>query len=67
MRARFAFRVIAIVALVTLVLVAASLAGAGSDKLPRCADVKCKDIGCPADVLCVSGGKVKTCADVCGH
>jgi hypothetical protein len=34
-------------------------------KLPKCASVKCRDIGCPADVLCVSGSKVQTCADVC--
>jgi hypothetical protein len=37
-------------------------------KLPKCASVKCRDLGCPADVLCVSGSKVQTCADVCsGH
>jgi hypothetical protein len=37
-------------------------------KLPKCAQVKCRDLGCPADVLCVSGAAVKTCADVCnGH
>ena len=34
-------------------------------KLPKCASVKCQAIGCPADVLCVSGSKVQTCADVC--
>ena len=37
-------------------------------KLPKCASVKCRDIGCPSDVLCVSGSKVITCADACnGH
>ena len=57
----------------TLVL-ALALAGFGfgvqalAAKLPKCATVKCQDIGCPADVLCVSGSKVKTCAEVCaGH
>ena len=56
-----------------LVLAAAAAAfglaaATSSVKLPKCADVKCKAIGCPADVLCVAGGNVKTCADVCnGH
>jgi hypothetical protein len=37
-------------------------------KLPKCASVKCRDLGCPSDVLCVSGSKVISCADVCnGH
>jgi hypothetical protein len=41
---------------------------AASAKLPKCASVKCRDIGCPADVLCVSGSRVQTCAEVCaGH
>jgi hypothetical protein len=41
---------------------------ASGAKLPKCAEVKCRDLGCPADTLCVSGTKVKTCADVCnGH
>jgi hypothetical protein len=45
-----------------------ALAAEVSIKLPKCASVKCRDIGCPADVLCVSGSKVQTCADVCaGH
>jgi len=39
-----------------------------SAKLPKCASVKCRDLGCPSDVLCVSGSKVISCADVCnGH
>ncbi|HEX5042319.1 MAG TPA: hypothetical protein VFV75_05410 [Candidatus Polarisedimenticolaceae bacterium] len=38
---------------------------AAGAKLPKCASVKCRDLGCPADVLCVSGSKVQTCADVC--
>ena len=38
---------------------------AAQAKLPKCASVKCREIGCPADVLCVSGSKVQTCADVC--
>jgi hypothetical protein len=37
-------------------------------KLPKCAQVKCRELGCPADVLCAAGAAVKTCADVCnGH
>jgi len=37
-------------------------------KLPKCAAVKCHEIGCPGDVLCVSGSKVITCAVACyGH
>ena len=35
-------------------------------KLPKCATVKCRELGCPADVLCVSGSKAQTCAEVCG-
>lgn len=38
-----------------------------ASKLPKCASVKCHDIGCPADVLCVSGSKVISCAQVCGN
>ena len=38
---------------------------AADAKLPKCASVKCREIGCPVDVLCVSGSKVQTCADVC--
>lgn len=38
---------------------------AGGSKLPKCSAVKCRDLGCPADVLCASGAHVKTCADVC--
>jgi len=34
-------------------------------KLPKCSSVKCRDLGCPADVLCVSGAHVKTCAEIC--
>ena len=41
------------------------LTWAGDAKLPKCAAVKCRDIGCPADVLCVSGSKVITCAAAC--
>lgn len=66
MRTRLASSGIALVAFATLALGAVTLAGPGSDKLPRCSEVKCKDIGCPADVLCVSGAKVKSCAEVCG-
>ena len=58
-----------VVVLVTLGSIAAgATALASGSKLPKCAAVKCRDLGCPADVLCVSGSSVKTCADVCnGH
>jgi len=54
----------------TLVFAAAALAvglaaAAAGAKLPKCAQVKCRDLGCPADVLCASGSTVKSCADVC--
>ena len=49
-------------------IAAGAAALASGSKLPKCAAVKCRDLGCPADVLCVSGSSVKTCADVCnGH
>jgi hypothetical protein len=60
MKRRFVFAAV-------LVIVAAtgaySLASAA--KLPKCATVKCRELGCPADVLCVSGSKVQSCAEVC--
>lgn len=37
------------------------------DKLPKCAGQLCKDVNCSPDVLCVSGTKVKTCAEVCNN
>lgn len=47
----------------------ASAAGAfaltWNQKLPKCSGQLCRDAGCSADVLCVSGSKVKSCADVC--
>jgi len=54
----------------TLILAAATLAFgfaavASGAKLPKCAQVKCRDLGCPPDVLCASGTTVKSCADVC--
>jgi hypothetical protein len=58
------------VAVMAMSAIASGLAAiaARSAKLPKCAAVKCRDIGCPSDVLCVAGGSVKTCADVCnGH
>ena len=36
-----------------------------SQKLPKCSGQLCRDAGCSPDVLCVSGSKVKNCADVC--
>ena len=56
-----------------VVVAAVAMAGAavlafagGSDiKLPKCSMTMCRSVGCAADVLCVSGAHVKTCADVC--
>ena len=43
-------------------------ASVSAAKLPKCSSVKCRAIGCPSDVLCVSGSKVITCAEACsGH
>jgi hypothetical protein len=56
--------VVLVLAAAGVVLGVQSLAMA--QKLPKCATVKCHEIGCPADVLCVSGSKVLTCAQVCG-
>jgi hypothetical protein len=36
------------------------------DKLPKCSGQLCHGVNCSADVLCVSGAHVKTCADWCG-
>jgi len=50
------------------VVAGASALASPAAKLPKCASVKCRDLGCPADVLCVSGSKVESCADICnGH
>lgn len=40
---------------------------AAGPKLPKCSAVRCRDLGCPADVLCTSGTSVKTCAEVCNR
>jgi len=47
------------------VFVAGAHALVAAPKLPKCASVDCRALGCPADVLCVSGAHVKSCADVC--
>ena len=60
MKRRFAFAALLVVVFTT----SAHTPGA-SVKLPKCSSVKCRDIGCPSDVLCVSGAQVKSCADVC--
>lgn len=52
-------------AAVAAVLVLSALTGVSTAKLPKCSSVKCRDIGCPSDVLCVSGSKVITCAEAC--
>lgn len=64
MRSRLIRLAVAIAAAASLAAGAAALA-APQAKLPKCAQVKCRDLGCPADVLCVAGSSVKTCADVC--
>ncbi len=43
-----------------------AIAGVSFQKLPKCSGKLCRDIGCPADVLCVQGAHVVTCADWCG-
>jgi hypothetical protein len=67
MRQRIVRAVLVVVAVVAFATGIVALA-APAAKLPKCAAVKCRSLGCPADVLCVSGSSVKTCADVCnGH
>ena len=58
-------RRLALATLLALVLVAGAHTLVAADKLPKCSSVKCRDLGCPADVLCVSGAHVKSCADIC--
>lgn len=58
-------RRLAFAALLVFVFVAGANTFVSGTKLPKCSAVKCRDLGCPADVLCVSGAHVKTCADVC--
>jgi len=60
MRRRFVFAVLLVVA-----CAASAQALMAPVKLPKCSAVKCRTLGCPADVLCVAGSQVKTCADVC--
>lgn len=60
---------LALVLSVAVMLACASAAfaftSAWSQKLPKCSGQLCRDSGCSSDVLCVSGSKVKNCADVC--
>ena len=58
-------RRIAFAAMLVVVFAAGAHALASATKLPKCASVNCRALGCPADVLCVSGAHVKSCADVC--
>jgi hypothetical protein len=58
-------RRLAFAALLAAVFVAGAHTLAAPVKLPKCSSVKCRELGCPADVLCVSGAHVKSCADVC--
>ena len=59
---------VVVAALVLSALTIGVQAAVSAAKLPKCASVKCRDIGCPSDVLCVSGSKVVTCAEACsGH
>ena len=60
MKHRLAFAV-----LIVAVLAAGAHTLAADAKLPKCSAVKCRAIGCPADVLCVAGAHVKSCADIC--
>ena len=52
-------------AVLVLVFVAGAHALVAGSKLPKCASVNCRALGCPADVLCVSGAHVKSFAEVC--
>jgi hypothetical protein len=56
-----------LLAVLVAAAVAAGLAAlaSSSDKLPKCGAQLCKP-DCSADVLCVSGAHVRTCADFCG-
>ena len=58
-------RRLAFAAMLVVVFAAGAQALASGVKLPKCASVKCRSLGCPADVLCVSGAHVVSCADVC--
>ncbi len=58
-------RRLAFAAILCVVFVAGAHTLVSAAKLPKCASVNCRALGCPADVLCVSGAHVKTCADVC--
>lgn len=59
-------RILAAAALIVALGAAALAAASAADKLPKCSGKLCRDIGCPADVLCVQGAHVVTCADWCG-
>ena len=63
MKRRFVVLAVVLAAAGSTVLGVAALAA--DAKLPKCSAVKCRQIGCPADVLCVSGSKVLSCTDVC--
>jgi len=56
-------------AVVLVAVGAASMAYASMifDKLPKCSGQLCTSVNCSADVLCVSGAHVKTCAEVCNN
>ncbi len=52
-------------ALVMLAAAGLTYAATWNQKLPKCSGQLCRDSGCSPDVICVSGSKVKNCADVC--
>jgi hypothetical protein len=58
-------RRLAFAAVLLVVAASGAYALASTVKLPKCSAVKCRDLGCPADVLCVSGAHVKSCAEIC--
>jgi hypothetical protein len=58
-------RRLAFAAVLAVVFVAGARTLVAAVKLPKCASVNCRQLGCPADVLCVSGSHVKSCADIC--
>jgi hypothetical protein len=59
-------RRVVLAALIAVVFAVGVHSLATAAKLPKCASVKCRDLGCPADVVCVSGSQVRSCAEVCG-
>jgi hypothetical protein len=54
-----------LLAVIAVMVVAATVAIQAEAKLPKCSMTMCRAVNCSPDVLCVSGAHVRTCADVC--